>query len=218
MTYKHILLATDLGPQSIYLLKRAVEISNVSGSQLSVLHVVEPPITYATQFAQRETAVKELKSKAQEQLERLCKTTQREKMAQILTVGSPFEEILRVGQSLACDLVMVASHGVGGYTHLLGSTTQSLMRSDRVDVLIVQVRHLESLINAMWHSYANQTQPSAKSQMERPVKPTLSGSEKGFGDPVKRGPRLTPRPPNTPYRGGTRERTEDEEDDPNKKD
>lgn len=213
MIYQNILLATDLGPQSVYILKKAVTLRKLTDANLSVLHVLEPPVTYTAHFAEREQMLEKSKKAAEASLAALCALSNDNKLSYQLVVGAVQQMILETVDNLQSDLVIMGSHGVGGYFHALGSTVRSLMPALSSDLLVVQVKALEKIIaqhppqpgHFLWQPYVD----LSKSQTAERQSPKLSGSQKGFGDVVKKGPRKSMRPPGSPYHGGTRGEDED---------
>jgi universal stress protein A len=209
--YSKIIVATDLGPQSLYIAEQALALSRLCKASLLVLHVIEPPLAM-TDFARRETEIAQKQTQAQKSLQDLCLQLGVGNNHQFLAVGEGQVEILRVANEQQCDLIVAGSHGVGGYTHALGSTAQHIITNAHCNVLVVQVSHLKDIIEktvpkATEHPWQMQELRSTTPQFSAPS----FGSKKGFGEEVKRGPRLSPRPGGSPYRGGTR-KSENEPD------
>ncbi|HRE31291.1 MAG TPA: hypothetical protein PLD88_04890, partial [Candidatus Berkiella sp.] len=87
-----------------------------------------------------------------------------------------------------------------------GSTAHHVITYAHCNVLIVQVAHLKELIEkTILHPKAHPWQTPKTWENLR--------FSSGFGEEVKRGPRLSPRPPGSPYRGGTRKSEDDLESD-----
>lgn len=209
--YTKILFATDLGPQSLYIGEQAKKLSQICQAKLYIMHVIEPPITYTAHFSEHENEVKKLKENAKKSLSALSKELELQPDDQILCLGRPQEEILAQHHKKQCDLIVVGSHGIGGYMHALGSTAHHLLNEAQSDVLIVQVKHLQKEIEMTAPSNKAYLWQSCHSQKQS-IRGQYSGSEKGFGEEVKRGPRLSKRPPGSPYHGGTRTRKPEEDD------
>ena len=58
--------------------------------------------------------------------------------------GGPAHEIARAAQELACDLVVIATHGHTGLKHfLLGSVAEAVVRHAICPVLVVREREHE---------------------------------------------------------------------------
>lgn len=220
--YSHILVATDLGPQSYYIAQRALILSKQNQAKFSVLHVIEPPLTYATDFAKREKELTTAQTIAQKSLSALSQQLGINSSLQKIAVGTPQNVIVEYAKQHHCDLIVVGSHGIGGYTHSLGSTTHYIMSQAPCDVFIIQVTHLQATIEKMkiipgeylWQPYIQQKEKTHNLVKEQT--PKLGGSIKGFGEEIRRGPRPTLHPGNTPYKGGTRTRTSEEDNDADK--
>lgn len=204
--YTHLLVALDLGPQSLYIAKQCQEIASIFGAQLTCLHVVEPPMTYMTEFARRQKIIEKNIAMAETSLEALCAKLHYPNIDWIVAEGAAQHQILAVAQAQQCDLIMVGSHGVGGYTHLLGSTAQHILTNAPCDVFIIQVAHLEQLLakqpsqHCQWQEVPEDLPRPLTSSVAH--SPPHGGSRKGFGENIRRGPRLVNRPANFPYKGG----------------
>ncbi|MFI4937633.1 MAG: universal stress protein [Candidatus Berkiellales bacterium] len=212
--YQKILFATDLGPQSYYIGERAVRLSQITSAKVQVLHVIEFPITYTANFAERENIMKKAEDVATKSLIALCTQLGIDPSLKIITQGEPQTEILEIAKEQKFDLIVVGSHGVGGYTHALGSTANTLLSTAHCDVLIIQVTHLQDEIAKIpAQSTGFLWQPLSASFFAKIRSATPEyGSKKGFGSQVKTGPRLSMRPKGVPYHGGTREDEEDNND------
>lgn len=212
--YSNILFATDCGPQSLYIGQHAIKLGKICQATVQILHVVEPPMTYTANFSLHEKQIDETKTHASKSLHALCTQLELGIERSLIVIGSPQATILEISIKHKCDLIVIGSHGVGGYTHALGSTAHSLLENAHCDVLIVQVSHLEHAVkSAIPGEFLWQRQELPSPHLNSP----RYGSEKGFGEVVKRGPRLTNRPYNSPYKGGTRTRTSEDESDPQNK-
>jgi universal stress protein A len=214
--YSRILLATDLGPQSLYIGHQALKFRKMCHAQLHVIHAIEPPLTNVAHFSERDQEIDKLQAATSKSLGALCAKLMIPTAEQMIRVGKPQDVILQACQQHHCDLIIVGSHGVGGYTHNLGSTAHNLLETSFCDILIVQVIHLQEHIEKqtpplefVWdlpHELLFQKpNPFRAAQVK-------GGSAQGFGDLIERGPRPTHHPASTPYQGGTRKRTSEEED------
>lgn len=222
--YNQILFSTDLGPQSLYIGQRALSLSKTCHATLNLLHVIEPPITYTTNFSDREKKLITANEDAQKSLSALSQQLHVEKAQQNILLGTPQLEILEFAYSHHIDLIIVGSHGIGGYTHSLGSTAHYLLSEAFCDVLIIQVSHLKDVIidepprtgKYLWQD--NPLTPPKTKPSGGENTPKFGGSNKGFGEEIRRGPRLTNRPGSSPYKGGTRTRTSEEDQNTNQDD
>lgn len=212
--YQSILFATDLGPQSLYIGEHAKKISALCQAQMYVLHVIEPPMTYTVHFSERDEILKKSKENATHSLAALCQKLKSDNIIQIIEVGTPQDEILTVSAHHQCDLIIVGSHGIGGYTHALGSTAHHLLSESPCDVLTVQVTHLQNAISptAPSSKYLWQAIDESKIKELNKTSAKYVSSEHGFGAQVQRGPRPSMRPPGSPFKGGTRKKNNEDED------
>ncbi len=216
--YQRIIFATDLGPQSLYIANHAVKLSRLCQASLIALHVVEPPMTYTVQFHERDENLKAATDNAAVSLKALCEKLASPEIVQIIQVGAPQDQILALSIQHDCDLIIVGSHGVGGYSHALGSTAHHLQNESHCDLLTVQVRHLQKVIGNQAPSgrYLWQLLDENKIANTSSRKDPTYGSAHGFGEQVHSGPRLSPRPPGAPYRGGSRKDKTDKDEDKEK--
>jgi len=207
MIYKHLLITLDLGPQSLYIAQQCTKIAEIFAAKLSCVHVVEPPMTYIINFAKHQQIIDKSTQLAKKSLQSLCQKLSTPVANEFVIVGSPQSEILSVATEQKCDLILMGSHGIGGYTHLLGSTTHHVLSHARCDVLIIQVSHLENMLkklpnqNYLWENLPENVPVVTNKEQNDPPH---GGSRQGFGENISRGPRPGNRPQNFPYRGGDR--------------
>lgn len=234
--YEHILLATDLAVQSHFIGEKAIEIANRFHSKVSVLHVVETPVVYSTAFAEMTKAVTSLKESAEIALNGFLKQLKIPENRGHLKMGPTKSLITETAKQLGCDLIIVGSHGAGGFSHVLGSTASFILAEAKIDVLVINVAELKKeqlLPESYTTGYTSRfpgeelktLHPNAKSNLVTDPEhqdrfgvahgPKLSGSIQGVGQDTKRGPQLTKRPSGSPFKRPGRE--EEGEDDPNKK-
>lgn len=210
MDYKHILLCVDLGPQSLYIGHRALSLAMKFQANVTCLHTIEPPMAYTLDFAKRDHIIAKNKQIAETSLQNYLTTLSKThkinetNCQSLILVGAPQTEILTTAHDLHCDLIIVGSHGIGGYTHLLGSTAHHVISHADADVMIVQVSALEAFIKAQpsqHYLWENQPASVPKSSLTQGG-PPHGGSKIGFGENIHRGPRLVNRPSTFPYKGG----------------
>ena len=141
MGYEKILVAVDLGTDSAAVLARAMTLAPM-GSEIHVAHVLEPliveggydllpPLTMDTDSERRRLA--------QDGLRGLANSWAIPAQRCHLAVGATKGEILRLGQELSADLIVVGSHGRHGLALLLGSTANAVLHGAPCDVLAVRV-------------------------------------------------------------------------------
>ena len=144
--YRRILWPTDFSRLAKAALPHALKLAAEDGAELIVLHVVSPPVLYATPVMSGAVwgrLEKELRDAATDRL-RLAVRDVRAKNRTIRTrtlvvQGSPFLQIPRVAQRLRCDLIVLATRGHTGLRHvLLGSVAENVVRNAPCPVLTVR--------------------------------------------------------------------------------
>jgi universal stress protein A len=143
MPYTHILTALDLTDECVSVFDRARELAQHYGAKLSIVHIIEPmsmafggdipldlSLIQKQQFEQSRELLKKFVAKHPEISE----------SQQHMSTGNPREEIHRLAQEQACDLIVVGSHGRHGLALLLGSTAKDLLQSAPCDVLAVRLK------------------------------------------------------------------------------
>lgn len=144
--FKKILVTTDFSDYSKYAFRHAIAIAKKFDAELILIHVIQPTITpadYAWATPPADVAVQHEKY-CRESLSKLVKDQVPEEMkAEILLAhGAPFREIIRASRDHDVDLIVMATHGLGGLSHVLfGSTTEKVVRKSPCPVLTV--RHPE---------------------------------------------------------------------------
>jgi universal stress protein A len=146
MTLKKILVPLDFSEGSLQALDYAIGLGEPFGAELLVLFVVEP-VYYATladlygASANLSMLLEEQKRIAGEQLAELGRRLTRKgvKHRTFLDAGIPYQRIAeRVGQ-LKADIIVMATHGRTGLSHLLlGSVAEKVVRTAPCPVLTVR--------------------------------------------------------------------------------
>jgi nucleotide-binding universal stress UspA family protein len=147
MTVRKVLVPVDFSAGSQAALDYAVDLFG-AGAQIVVLHVVEP-LYYATpadlyaSSANLSALLDEQQRVAKEQLARLAQrlTKRRLRVKAVLQTGLPYQTILDAADELKVDLIVMATHGRTGLSHLLlGSVAERVVRSARCPVLTVRAQ------------------------------------------------------------------------------
>jgi nucleotide-binding universal stress UspA family protein len=146
MTIRRIFVPIDFSDSSMRALDYAIDLGRTFGAELAVLFVVEP-IYFATPGdlygtsanlgmlleEQRRTAREELK-KLDERLKKRGVDAQT-----VLGSGVPHEVIVETAKVRKADLIVMATHGRSGLSHLLmGSVAEKVVRSATCPVLTVR--------------------------------------------------------------------------------
>lgn len=139
--YRHILAAIDLSDEAVAVVERAALLAACSQATLSLVHVREP-LTYAyggelpVDFSNLEG---EIQKQAEQRLQELGEPLGIPAERRFCPTGRTAAEIQRLCEEHAVDLIVIGCHGRQGLALLLGSTTNSLLRGVRTDVLAVRV-------------------------------------------------------------------------------
>jgi nucleotide-binding universal stress UspA family protein len=141
---RRILAPTDFSDISVATVLQAGEMAEHFGAELVVLHVIPPIPTLpsdphynfevpAYQEALRENAERQLTATVREQI-------QADIPARTLAAyGDPAREIVRIAEEEAADLIVIATHGLTGWQHIVfGSVAEKVVRTAKCPVLTVR--------------------------------------------------------------------------------
>jgi universal stress protein A len=125
--FQQILVPVDLSPCSRAALSLAAQIAKVHGGKLTVVHAIDATDSSAAKEAEVGGFVRSV-------LEGAPLPTVR------VTPGVPRDVILSTAQNLACDAIVLGTHGRTGRTHMLvGSVAESVVRLAPCPVVTVRV-------------------------------------------------------------------------------
>lgn len=143
LQFKKVLVPVDFSKCSLAAVRFAVDFARLHGSQLILLHVVEPltypPVTGTTNFSVIPMATTREAAKL-----RLARWRETEippdlKADTKLRVGPAYNEISEAARELGVDLIIIPTHGYTGMKHiLLGSTAERVVRHAPCPVLTVR--------------------------------------------------------------------------------
>ena len=140
---KRILCPTDFSIFSDRALRHAIALARQFDARLNVVHVIPPlyPTSGASYyFPAPILAGPELRQGVQEELRRFVAPADEARVpveAQIRD-GQPWREIQALAEELPADLVVMGTHGTGGFERLfLGSVAERVLRRLRCPVLTV---------------------------------------------------------------------------------
>ena len=142
MQPKHILLTTDLSPESLHPCKAVAEFACTVGARITLLHVVQelrmvphaapmaPPIApldVAADVKHAELALADQKLVLGEGVE--VETA-------VVTGDKIHQAVVQYARSHAVDLIALSTHGRTGFRHFaLGSIAESVLRHSDIPVL-----------------------------------------------------------------------------------
>jgi len=136
--YKKILLALGNETPDEPLLEHARQLARLTGGELLLLHVADG--WAARNYDQLKLAESEEIRADKEYLREKTEMLQRDglRAESLLAMGNPPQEILRVAQERACDLIMLATHGhkaVGDV--IFGSTIAKVRHNTTIPILVI---------------------------------------------------------------------------------
>jgi universal stress protein A len=140
--YHHILVATDLSPQSDKTVQRAREMAQESQAKLSIVYVMEhTPVAYGGECAIPIDANLEesLEKKAQDSLIQLGNKFGVASPDQHLASGSVKLAVIDTAEDIQADLIVVGAHSHHGIDALLGSRANSILNHAKCDVLVIRI-------------------------------------------------------------------------------
>jgi nucleotide-binding universal stress UspA family protein len=143
---ERILFPTDFSEASLEALPHAVELARLFNAELLILHVVPalPPVPsdaqYTSDVAKLASKLRaDAEAKLQESLE--GKIPSELKTRKILVQGRAADRILRSIEEYQADLVVISTHGLTGWRHvLMGSVAEKVVRMSPVPVLSVRAK------------------------------------------------------------------------------
>jgi nucleotide-binding universal stress UspA family protein len=136
--WNHILLATDLSPNSKGAENRALELALAYHSKLSILSVMELPTCLYGEAGALGCSLPESRSKLLEELQARAASWG---IAPEIVVkqGESYKIIVDTVKALGADVIVMGSHGRTGLTRLLmGSNTEKVIGSANCPVLVVK--------------------------------------------------------------------------------
>jgi len=144
--YKKILVAVDDSATAMRGLDEAIKLAKAGGSQLCVLHVIEPMAVslYPEAAAYAEDMFDALRDAGKLVLERAQARARKKgveaRSALIDNRGYPVAElIVTYANKWRADVIVLGTHGRRGFSHLLmGSDAESVVRSATMPVLLVR--------------------------------------------------------------------------------
>jgi nucleotide-binding universal stress UspA family protein len=143
---KRILVPTDFSEPAKEAFRAAVELAQHFSAQLLLVHVVPPvPVPYQPLISPAPafditSYLQELVKASQDTLQKYADEHVPQGLASTTSVaaGDPAYEILRLAKELEADLIVIATHGHGGWRHFLfGSVAEKVVRQAECPVLVV---------------------------------------------------------------------------------
>jgi universal stress protein A len=143
MDIRHILAPTDFSDYSKKAISDAFELARTFGATLSLLHVLEPS-PYLGEFTlptMGEELLGDLERQASAALAQVLPEAQQAKIevTRAVAIGSPAQKIVETAEAEHVDLIVMATHGRTGLSHLLiGSVAERVVRTAPCPVLTIR--------------------------------------------------------------------------------
>lgn len=142
-SYRHILLTSDLSPESNEIGLKARRIANASNATLSIAHVINySPLTNGGgEFAiPLDVSLEEsLEQQAKAALAKQGEVLNIPEAQQWILVGNTAAEIVQLVQQIEADLIVIGAHDRQGFSLFLGSTANSIIQTLPCDVLTIRL-------------------------------------------------------------------------------
>lgn len=143
---RKILIATDGSEAAEKAASFGVQIAGLSGAKVYAVYVIDTTPYYSIPldqvwskevYEQLETLGNEITSS----LENTAKTAGLEAESLVLK-GDPAERIVNFAEDQSVDMIIVGSHGMGGFERLvIGSVSEKVVRHAKVPVLVFRDRN-----------------------------------------------------------------------------
>lgn len=137
--HKNILLPTDLTKASELAAEKAKALAELSGAELTILHVVDyvPPRYVAAELPKNLASESALVERARGYLSEWAKRVQLGGHRQIIEAGSPKRIIVDIARDNDIDLIVMSTHGERGLARIIGSTASGVLHDTPCDMLVI---------------------------------------------------------------------------------
>ncbi len=145
LPFKRLLSPIDFSSASLQALDHAVELACAFHSELLVVHVVEPVPSVTPDFGYGMDVTGYESGVYAETEERLKETVEKRvapalSARTLLKYGEPSREIVRIAEDEQADLIVIATHGLTGWRHLVfGSVAEKVVRTACCPVLTLRI-------------------------------------------------------------------------------
>jgi nucleotide-binding universal stress UspA family protein len=144
--FKRILCATDLSEESFKAFPYAFDLARVFDAEIYFINVVNinaaptAELGFETTFMEFSSAVRKDASRRLEEI-LSSRAPHDARFRQIIVQGSAAEQILCAVEDHEIDLVVIATHGLTGWRHMVfGSVAEKVVRQSKVPVLTVSAK------------------------------------------------------------------------------
>ena len=140
MAFFKILCPVDFSEHSQRAVRFGALLARSFGSQITLLHVNDPVLVATSAIVYAERAEEDTRAELNRLLDEALTDDQHHvrDVTILVAEGDPSEQIARVSEEYAVDLIVMGTHGLGGYRRMLiGSTTERLLRRTTIPVAAV---------------------------------------------------------------------------------
>lgn len=141
-----ILYPTDFSELSTYALRYALSFAHAYQARLHCLHVVDEAYQYWTAMGPNSVpvgpATEDILQSARKEMDTFAAENFKDIEVEVITdvvLGRPFMEIIQYARKQCIDLIVLATHGRTGLSHvLLGSVAERVVRKSPCPVLTIR--------------------------------------------------------------------------------
>ena len=142
MEFHHILVPTDFSEYSKQAIQYARDLAQTFGATLVLLHVVEIPpypIEGLPPSSLGGTLLDDLEQQATSDLAQVLAKEAEVQVVRRVVIGIPYRKIVEVAEADKVDLIVMATHGRTGFSHLfMGSVAERVVRTAPCPVLTIR--------------------------------------------------------------------------------
>jgi nucleotide-binding universal stress UspA family protein len=147
--FKNILVPTDYSELSLVAVEYALAFSKMFGSRIYLLHTLDtiPVLALHTVDLTTETVIYETEKNARNDLHlfTISKIGNIPNVVEIVRKGIAQEEIVKFAKEESIDLIIMATHGRSGISHvLMGSVAEKVVQHSPVPVLTVKPEKMQT--------------------------------------------------------------------------
>lgn len=145
-TISRILCPVDMSDTSALTLQHAALLATWFNSTVTVLHVVNPVVVPATDWSRPPGGMPPILTDEEQrellaEINKLAATAGLSHVEVIVEHGPPANQILERARTMPADVVVIGTHGVGGFQSLvLGSVAEKVLRKATCPVLTIPPR------------------------------------------------------------------------------
>jgi nucleotide-binding universal stress UspA family protein len=142
MEIHHIIAPTDFSEHSQQAIQYARELAQTFGATLVLLHVVELPPSPIEGLPPSQlggTLLEDLEQQATSNLAQVLAKEAEVTVVRRVVVGIPYRRIVEVATDEKVDLIVMATHGRTGFSHLfMGSVAEKVVRTAPCPILTIR--------------------------------------------------------------------------------